>query len=403
VRLTEDRVKSRLRADGLPVPDGAAASTPEEAARIAETLGGGAVVKAIIPTGRRGKAGAVHLVDTPAAAADAARAMIGSVVNEFPVTQVYVEGKVSIAAEYYLSFAFGSSAPKIVLSRHGGVEIEQTHHEDPDSVITADVDPIRGLSAWDAVDLWERAGVSGPALARLGQLTARVYAAFRSADALMIECNPIAADTEGNLSLVGAMMEVDDNALFRHRDLTTDGYGFGAEGRTLTERERAVIEANQKFPGGAVRYTELGGDIGIMMGGGGASLLQHDMIVDLGGAPANHTDLSPTPTIDKPLAVLSAILENPRVKGLLVSFNYLQLLPCTNLTEALAEALRRHEIDTTRFPVVIRVFGPKEDEARAAMKAFPGIHYMAPKASLDDAVARIVKLTRDAAAGSDAR
>ena len=212
----------------------------------------------------------------------------------------------------------------------------------------------------------------------------------------MIECNPIAVDGNGHLGLVGAMMEIDDNALFRHRDRAGEGTGFGAEGRILNERELAVMRANETLPGGALRYAELDGNIGVLMGGGGASLLQHDMVVDFGGKLANHTDFSPAPSIDKPLAVLNAILENPNAKGLLLSFNYLQLLPCNVLVNALCEALRQHEIDARTFPVVVRVFGPGEDEARAMVEAFPGVRYLPPKASLDDAVKLIVDLTNEA-------
>ena len=396
MRLTEEKVKGWLRDNHFPVPDGDTAANASEASSIAEHLGGVAV-KAIIPTGRRGKAGAVHLVDTAEQAAAAASELIGQTINGYPVKEVYVEAKFAIASEYYLSFAFGARAPKVVVSRYGGVEIEHTFECDPDAVITADVSPLQELKPWDAVALWERAGIEGPVLARLGQLTSRLYGAFRGADATMIECNPIAVDADGHLSLVGAMMEIDDNALFRHSDWSTVGTGFGAEGRILNEREIAVMQANEKLPGGALRYTELDGNIGILMGGGGASLLQHDMVVDFGGKLANHTDFSPAPSIDKPLAVLNAILENPNVKGLLVSFNYLQLLPCNILVGALCEALKQHNVDALTFPVVVRVFGPGEEEARAMIGAYPGVRYMPPKASLDEAVKLIVDLTNAAA------
>ncbi len=396
MRLTEEKVKAWLRENRFPVPDGAAAADPSEASAIAERLGGVAV-KAIVPAGRRGKAGAVRLADTPEEAADAASALIGRTVNGYPVREVYVEARFPIDAEYYLSFAFGTRAPRVAVSRHGGVEIEQTFGRSPDAVVTADVDPLKDLRPWDAIGLWEKAGIEGPVLARLGRLTSRLYGAFRDADAIMIECNPIAVDGNGHLGLVGAMMEIDDNALFRHRDWADGGSGFGAEGRILNERELAVMRANETLPGGALRYAELDGNIGVLMGGGGASLLQHDMVVDFGGKLANHTDFSPAPSIDKPLAVLDAILENPNVKSLLVSFNYLQLLPCDVLVGALCEALRRHGIDAETFPVVVRVFGPGEEAARAMVGAFPGVRYMPPGTSLDDAVKLVVDLTSEAA------
>ena len=129
--LTEDKAKAWLRRQRFPVPQGEAAATPEAAAEIARRLGGGAVVKALVPTGRRGKAGAVKLVDSPEAAAEAASAMLGSEVQGYRVAKVYVEAKVDIAAEYYLSIALESFPPKLLLSREGGVDIEQTQANHP--------------------------------------------------------------------------------------------------------------------------------------------------------------------------------------------------------------------------------------------------------------------------------
>ena len=390
MRLLEDRAKAWLRARALPVPEGRATATPAEAGAIAREFGGRVAVKALVAAGRRGRAGGVRLAEGGEAAEAAARAILGMELAGQRAERVYVEAAVELAAELYVSFGFGRLAPQVVVSRKGGVDIEAVAASDPAALVTADIDPLRGLKVWDAADLWDRAGVESALIPQLAALTARLYEAFQAADALMLEVNPIAVTRDAKLSVVGAMMEIDDNALFRHaawRDLGLDDAGPG--GRPLNERERAVVAADRKFLGGAIRYTELPGNIALFVSGGGAGLMQHDLVLAAGGRPANHSDLSPA-TLDKPAALFDAIFANPDAKGMLVGMNYLQLLPCTVIIEALLVSLRRSKVDPRSFPIVLRVFGPKEDEARALAATVPGLRYMPSGASLEDAVREIV-------------
>jgi succinyl-CoA synthetase beta subunit len=282
----------------------------------------------------------------------------------------------------------------VVVSRHGGVEIEALG----EGIISAEIDSIGGLRPWQAADLWDRAGVESKQIPALAALTAQLYDAFHAADALMLEVNPLAITCEGALSIIGAMMEIDANALFRHpewRDLGLEEPGPG--GRALNERERAVIAADRKFQGGAIRYTEVPGNIALFVSGGGAGLLQHDLMLAAGGRPANHSDLSPA-SVDKPAALFDAMFANPDAKGLLVGLNYIQLLPCTLIIEALLLSIRRNNVDPRHFPIVVRLFGPKEDEARRLAASVPGIHYLPHGASLEEAVRRIVALVEPEAA-----
>ena len=394
MRLLEDRAKQWLRARDLPVPEGQAAGTAQEAGAAALALGGRVAVKALVAAGRRGKAGGVKLTEGESAAQAAARAILGMEVAGQRTERVYVESAVAIEAEFYLCFGFGRLAPQVVVSRHGGVDIEAIAKSEAAGIVTADIDPLRGLAAWQTAGLWDRAGVDSKLIPPLAALTARLYDAFRAADALMLEVNPLAVTRDGSLSVVGTMMEIDANALFRHptwRDLDLEDAGPG--GRPLNERERAVIEADRKFAGGAIRYAEVPGDIALFVSGGGAGLLQHDLMLAAGGRPANHSDLSPA-TIDKPAALFDAMFTNPSAKGLLIGMNYLQLLPCTLIIEALLISIKRNGIDPRRFPIVVRLFGPKEDEARRLAETVPGIRYLPHGASLEEGVRQIVAVVK---------
>jgi succinyl-CoA synthetase beta subunit len=403
--LTEDRAKEWLAEGGLPVPRGRAASDPAAAAGIAAGFANGAAVKALVPTGRRGKADAVRLVDTAEEARTAAAELIGSEVHGFPVTRVHVEERVAIANELYLSVTLEGYPPKLLASRHGGVDIEQIHRANPDAVIAADIDPLTGVSGEFATDLWRRAGVSPGLLPALGDLTSRLYGSFVAADAVMMELNPIAVDASGNLSLVGAMMGIDENGLVRHPDWAEEADGsLIAAWRRFNEREMRVAEANRKIKGGAIRYTELDGDIALLVGGGGAGLLQHDMMLAMGGRPANHTDTNPGAGIEEKFkVVVNAILDNPRAKCLLVSFNHQQLTRCDRKVIPLLDVLRERQVDAEKFPIIIRLVGPGEEEARARAAAYPGLVYLPSDASLDDAVRAAVETGKRLEFGGAAR
>ena len=392
IRLTEDKTKAWLAGRGLPVPMGAVADSPSQAAEIIGRFGGG-VIKALVATGRRGKAGAVKLVATAAEAETAAEAVFAARVGGLSVERLYVEEKVSIAKEFYLAFAFDGRLPSVAASINGGVDIEEVHRDSPDSIIHRHVDAVAGMRFWEALELWEAANAPNENLQALAKVTVELWRTFRDADSLTLELNPLAITSDKKVSLVGAMMAVDENALFRQPQWQSESGEQTIGGRKQTKGELAVAEANRKLPGGAVRYTELEGNIGLLVGGGGASLLVHDMILACGGRPANHTDSSPGPITEKLKVMLREILGRPKAAGLLIAYNRLQMARCDVKIEALADALRKTGTNPRKFPIVIRLVGPAEARARELAAEFPGIEYLNEDASLDDAVRLIVERT----------
>lgn len=393
MRLTEDKVKEVLRDAGVVVPEGGVAGTAEHAARIAREWRDGAVIKALIPTGRRGKSGAIRIVDTPSQVEAAARSLLGSTTNGYAVTSVYVERRIDIARELYLAFYLDDFPPNVLVSATGGVEIEEVHRTRPEAVVSHDVDPLRGLPVWDAIALWERACLDAKLLVPVSQATTRLYEVFCDSHATMLEINPLAVDAAGRLVAVGAMMATED-PLFQSGADDHETLAFGGV-RSLTPGERRVIEANRGLPGGMVHYHELDGDIGMFVGGGGAGLLQHDLIVRLGGRPANHTDAS-TVNPEKIRVLIDTILDNPRVKSLFVSWHYQQMAQIDMRVVPVIEALRDRGIDTRTFPVVIRMFGRGEDRARRVASELPGVHYMPHGTPIEEGVRLIVRLTKEA-------
>src|SRR5690606_17926884 len=179
--------KAYLQRRGLPVPRGATARTAQEAYAHAASLGGRVAVKALVATGRRGKAGAVRICEGADQARDAASGILGSVVADLPVDALYVEEGVDIQEEYFLSLAFDSLSPQLIVSRSGGVDIETTAHRDENVLVRRTINPARGLTLWQAVAAWDEAGVPSDRLQALGELSVKLYEAFRDADALMLE------------------------------------------------------------------------------------------------------------------------------------------------------------------------------------------------------------------------
>ena len=398
IRLSEAEAKTWLRESGLPVPWGMAASDAAAAAASVAEHAGPAVVKAMVATGRRGKAGAVLMADDGAARGAAAASLLGREVNGFRTAAVYVEQRIAITAEYYFAVVLDGASPEVLISCAGGVEIEEVAHSRPEAVLRAPIDPLTGLTAATASALWQRAGAPAAALARLAELSVGLYAAFVRADGLMLEINPLALDAAGQPWLVGAMLGVDPAALGRHPQ-------WRASGEALPDnpRERAVVLANREGAG-ECQYNELDGDIGLLVGGGGAGLYLHDLILEFGGAPANHCVTPPTSADNRKLkAVLEAIFDNPRVRGVLVGFNFAQMARTDIRTRTLVEVLDAKQIDTSRLPVVIRLFGAGEADSRQMVAGRPNVHYVPRGTTLKEAAQLIVRLTAAARAAQEAR
>ncbi len=387
--LTEDKVKEALRQAGLPVMAGIRADSPDAALQAAEKLGGDTVVKALVATGRRGKAGAVRMAATPQEAETAAAEMFGTSINGHVCDAVYVEKRAEIAEELYLSFVLEDYPPRVLVSTEGGGDIEAVHRDQPEAILAEPIDPLRGVPVWDAVDLWERAGLASERLPAVARVTEALYDFFVRHDGVMLELNPLVLDAEGRVLLVGAMLATED-AMFQEED-----EDVGEAGDDRARREARLRKANRDLPGGMIRYKELDGDIGMFVGGGGASLHQHDLILAAGGKPANHTDAS-TMNPDKVRVLFEVILDNPNVRSLFISWHYQQMAQIDKRVIPALEALRDRGIDPAEFPVVIRMFGRGEETARKAAAEYPGVHYLPHGAPMTDGIELIVRLTAEA-------
>ena len=220
--LYEYQGKELFRRVGIPVSDGFLATTPEEARKAAEDLGGPVVVKAQVLTGGRGKAGGVKLATDPADAEAKAKDILGLDINGHVVQKIWIEKASDIEREYYLSVTFdrGAKKPLFMFTTQGGVEIEQVAEESPDALVRLHIDPLEGFQPWVARRLVYGGAVEDPSEQKqIAAIVEQLYRAFVEFDAMLCEINPLVVTPEGEVKALDAKFTVDDSALARHPDI----------------------------------------------------------------------------------------------------------------------------------------------------------------------------------------
>jgi succinyl-CoA synthetase beta subunit len=374
MNFEEHVAKAEFAAAGIPVPEGRLATTPAEAEAAALALGPVAV-KAQVPAGKRGKAGAIALADTPAEAAAAARRILGMTLGGIRVERVLVEKRVAIARELYAAVLNDPAhqGPLVLFSTLGGMDIEEAAARDPQSVRRRAIDILAGFTTRDAETMLGGLDL-GRAHAPLADLLARLYAFWRARDAELVEINPLALDETGELVALDGKLALDDGAIPRQESLAKRGLAEPLTG--LEARGRAL----------GLRYIELDGDVGILANGAGLTMTTMDAIRHYGGRPANFLEIGGDAyTQAKP--ALELALANPRVRSLVVNF-----CGAFARTDVMAEGVvKAWEELRPKIPVFFSIHGTGEEEAVRLVEARLGI---TPFDSMDDAVKNAVEATR---------
>jgi succinyl-CoA synthetase beta subunit len=398
-KVLEHHSKRLIREAGVPTPEHWVADTAEQAEAFARRHGKPVVLKALVPVGKRGKAGAVTFAATPEEARERARELLGMTVSHFPVDKILVEEKVEIARELYVSITIDKrrQLPVIIASTAGGVEVEELVAEHPDKVVIAHVDPLTGLADYQTKEVWSRLGLNGRELLQASDVLAKLYAAFLRYDCQLLEINPLAVTVEGSLVAAASVMAVDDAAMFRQKGL--EGMvevGSERAWRPLTELEKRMIAINDADYRGTARYTEMdGGDIGFMCGGGGGSLLSFDALVDLGGRPANYAETGGNPPEEKVYGLTRGILSKPGVKGLFVAHNITNNTQIDVMARGIVRALADMGIDPRTFPVVVREAGVNDALGRRIFTE-AGVEYYGEEVTICEAAAAMIGRMRSA-------
>ncbi len=355
MKVHEYQAKGFFRQYGLPVDRSILAHTVDEAVEAYRQLGlQRVVVKAQVHTGGRGKAGGVKLAASEDEVRQHASAILGMTIKGFTVDRVLVGEAVDIASEYYVSILVdrNTKSPILMLSREGGMEIEQVARTAPEKIVRIPIDPIVGLPVYKAR---EAAFALFDDMAQVKQATPllqNLYRLFVEKDASLAEINPLIVDKAGQLKAIDAKMTFDDNALFRHSDV--------AELNEPTEEEKKELYAKEK----GFSYVNLGGNIGCMVNGAGLAMATMDMIKLYGGEPANFLDIGGSSNPQKIVEAMKLLLADSHVKVVLINI-FGGITRCDDVAKGLIEAFR--ELDTD-IPVVIRLTGTNEAEGRALLQ-----------------------------------
>jgi succinyl-CoA synthetase beta subunit len=388
VDLYEYQGKQLFARFGIPVSEGAVATTPAEARAAAEQLGDAVMVKAQVLVGGRGKAGGIKYSATPDDAEQHAQAILGMDIRGHTVRRVWIERASDIEREYYFSITFdrGAKRPLLMLTTEGGIEIEQVADETPEKLARLHVDPMTGLLPFHARRLCFAAGIPVDEVKQVTAIIERSYQAFIETDAMLVEINPLIVTPDGIVRALDSKYTVDDNALFRHPDI--------AEMRDVEAADPQEQLAREK----GVNFVKLdGGDIGTLANGAGLAMSTLDVVAaagrDSGHRPANFLDVGGGANAEAIATAMEVLLSDAQVRAVL--FNVFGgITRGDEVAEGILTALER--LGTT-LPIVVRLDGTNADQGRRMLaEAAPANVHV--EATMLGAARRVVQLVEGSAA-----
>ncbi len=361
--IHEYQAKEILARFGVPVPRGGLAYSPEQAAYRARELGGNAwVVKAQVHAGGRGAAGGVKVCKTVDEVQNFAASLFGKQLvtkqtdaNGKGVYRLWVEGASDIAKELYLGFVLDRKSERIMIvaSAHGGMEIEDLAHDDPESLRRMTIDPAVGLTEFQARELAFALGLKGGQIAQMVTILKASYRAYRDLDAFMVEINPLVITGNGDLVALDAKMSFDTNALFRQSGI--------AELRDRSQEDPRESTAGDH----GLSYVGLDGDIGCIINGAGLAMATMDMIHLAGGEPANFLDIGGGASPERVVRAFRTVLADGKVSVILVNI-FAGINRCDWVAQGVVQAYK--EVGLT-IPVIVRLAGTNVEEGNRIIEA----------------------------------
>jgi succinyl-CoA synthetase beta subunit len=389
VNIHEYQAKQLLRDFGVAVLRGGVATSPEEAVKVAEGLGGPVwVVKAQIHAGGRGKGGGVKVVKSLDDVRTEARRMLGMTLvtpqtgpKGKAVHRVYVEDGCDIAREIYLGMLIDRSTSRVTVmaSSEGGMEIEEVAAKHPEKIIRVAIDPALGMMPFHARKIAYGLGLEGKQVGSAIKFLTAMFKAFLQLDASIVEINPLVVTKAGEVIALDAKMNFDDNALFRHKDV--EALRDESE-EDPTEREAARHELN---------YIKLDGSIGCMVNGAGLAMATMDIIKLHGGEPANFLDVGGGATRERVTTAFKLILSDQNVRGILVNI-FGGIMRCDIIAEGVVAAAREVRLEV---PLVVRLEGTNVELGKKILKE-SGLPIVSAD-NLADAAQKVVKSVKEAA------
>ncbi len=385
--IHEHQAKELLTEYNIPTPIGKAVFSVDEALTAAKELPGPVyVVKAQIHAGGRGKAGGVKVVKDLNEVKKAAETILGQKLITHQtskegklVQRLYIEDGCNIETEFYFSMVVDrvSSRVSVIASTEGGMDIEKVAQENPDKILSFNIDPTIGFQPFHSRLIANSLNLNGTSFKQAGNFFSQLYKLFTENDATLLEINPLVLTSENSLIALDAKMSFDNNALYRHPKIMAL--------RDETEEDPAEILAS-KYD---LAYIKLDGTIGCLVNGAGLAMATMDIIKLKGSSPANFLDVGGSATKEKVTEAFKIILSDDAVEGILVNI-FGGIMRCDIIAEGVVAAAKT--LSLTK-PLVVRLAGTNVEEGKKILSA-SGLKII-PADDLDDAAVKIVNAVRE--------
>jgi len=358
MKLHEYQAKEILGKYGVPTPKSKLAKTGSQAATAAFEMGGTVVVKAQVHAGGRGKGGGIKIVESPGAAKQAAEEMIGSNLVTFqtgpegvPVNSVLIEEGIEIENELYLGMVIDGASKGVVViaSEAGGMNIEEVAETSPEKILQIPIDPVLGLQPFQGRKIAYGLNLGQEHIRPVASLVQSLYQAFIETDASLVEINPLAITKDGKVLAADAKLDIDDDAIFRHKDLQ--------EMRDVSQEDPLEVEAHSSD----INYVKLEGTVGCIVNGAGLAMATMDVTSSTGASPSNFLDIGGGADEEKVAKALNLVLSDDSVKAVLVNL-FGGILRCDIAARGFLLAAEQQP-DKVR-PMVVRMLGTNSDEGR---------------------------------------
>jgi succinyl-CoA synthetase beta subunit len=376
VNIHEYQAKELLRNEGVPIPPGEVASTPEEVEAIAKQYGGTVVVKAQVHAGGRGKAGGVKLAKSPAEAKEIAAKILKLEIKGLPVLKVLVTPAADIANEAYVGIILdrASKKPVFMVSPAGGIDIEEVAATTPEKILKLPIDTRYGLQPYQASRLGFFLFDDVKKVRAAAKIMQSLYTAFMKNGCSLAEINPLVTTPAGDVVALDAKMVIDDNELDRHPELAA-------------LRDESAEEPSEVMARNAnLTFIKLDGNVGCVVNGAGLAMATMDLVKYYGGEPANFLDIGGSSNPEKVVNALKIITSDPSVKAIL--FNIFGGITRTDdVANGIVTATKQNPL---KVPIVIRLTGTNEE---IAMKIL-GDNGFTASSDMDEAVKKAVELAK---------
>jgi succinyl-CoA synthetase beta subunit len=348
--LLEYQGKQLFRKHGVPVPEGRPATSVEEAVEAAEELGYPVVVKAQVLIGGRGKAGGIKLAKDRAEVEEHASAILGMDIRGLTVHELYVEKASDIAEEYYAAILLDRTAkkPMAMLSRMGGMDVEEIADRDPQAIVRLHVDALEGFQDFHGRRLAFDSKIASDVVRPVGALLSKLYETFVEEDAVLVEVNPLLVTGDREVVALDAKVTIDGNALYRHPDTAAFRNVSAEDPQERMAKERGLT------------YVKLDGNIGILGNGAGLVMSTLDVVAQAGGRPANFLDAGGGSKAEAIVDAVEVILSNPNVTAVLFNI-FGGITRCDEVARGLVTAFEQVK---PKVPFVVRLDGTNDEEGR---------------------------------------